>query len=81
MLGKECQDKITGFKGVAFGFSRYLTGCDQICLKPKVDDNGKMQKGEWFDKEQLVIIGEGIAKEEVSDAKKPGGPQPDNQPM
>ena len=35
-LGATAQDKATGFEGTVMGHARYLTGCDQYCLQPKV---------------------------------------------
>ena len=76
ILGKEYEDKITGFSGIATGKAQYLTGCDQVCLKPKVDKDGKMQDAQWFDDGEIKLIGKGITAKEVKGSSN-GGPQPD----
>lgn len=75
-LGKEAEDKVTGFKGIIIGVSQWLTGCNQVCIKPKVDKDGTMKEAEWVDEGQAVIIGEGIDAEDVKSGN-PGGPRKD----
>ena len=75
-LGKEAQDKITGFKGTIIGTSQWLTGCDQVCLKPKVDKDGQIKDAHWFDQGSVKITGKGITKDEVK-SKDLGGPRSD----
>jgi hypothetical protein len=65
LLGKEVKDKITGFEGIATSKHIYLTGCNQFGVQPKIDKDGKIPSKEFFDEGRLVIIGEGISKEEV----------------
>ena len=76
-LGSKATCKITGFKGTIIGVARYLTGCDQYCLKPKVDKDGKSREGEWFDEGQIKVTGKAIEKKEVKSAS-PGGPNDNN---
>ena len=75
-LGSQAQDKITGFKGIVIGYVIYVTGCNQYCIKPKVDKEGKIQEGEWFDEGTVELIGKGILEKEVKGETK-GGPQSD----
>ena len=75
-LGKEAEDKITGFKGIVIGVSQWLTGCNQACLKPKVDKDGKLEEGQWFDEGEVFVIGKGITSKEV-ESKANGGPRRD----
>ncbi len=75
-LGIEAEDRITGFKGIIIGVSRYLTGCDQYALKPPVDEKGNMRDAKWFDEGEINKTGEGVNKKEVKSESK-GGPQPD----
>tara|TARA_R110002126_G_scaffold110951_3_gene248693 strand:+ start:1001 stop:1255 length:255 start_codon:yes stop_codon:yes gene_type:complete len=75
-LGQSAKCKITGFEGIIIARSIWLTGCDQYCIKPKVDKEGKANEGLWVDEGAVVIIGPGINSEEVK-SKKPGGPQID----
>jgi hypothetical protein len=73
-LGQKVKDTVTGFTGIATSRIEYLNGCVQYCLKPKVDKDGKMQDGIWFDDAQLVVIGKGLCSKK--DFK--GGPIPDS---
>lgn len=43
-LGLSYQDKITGFKGVATGECRYISGCNQILLAGKISKDGSVNK-------------------------------------
>lgn len=65
-LGKRYKDDLHGIEGVATCYSRYLTGCDRVCLE-------YVKEGEihelWFDVTRLK--GVEIAKSN----RKPGGPQ------
>ena len=72
-LGVIAEDKITGFKGIVTAHVKYLTGCDQYCLRPKVNDKGELQEGMYFDGGQLEVIGEGILESDVQGDEK-GGP-------
>ena len=55
-LGKTAKDVITGFSGVITGHVRYLTGCDQYLLQPKMAEKGKRPAAEWFDETRLVKV-------------------------
>lgn len=56
-LGTIAKDIITGFTGVVFAHSRYLSGCDQICLKPqKLSKDGELRESQWFDIEQIEAV-------------------------
>ncbi len=59
-LGATYEDKISGFKGIATGHCRYLTGCNQTLLSPKCDEKGALQDGRWFDDQRLVKVGTDI---------------------
>ncbi len=74
-LGKEGRDKITGFKGIITSRVQYLTGCDQYCLTPKVNEKGETQTGEYFDEARIEVVGNGILPEEVTGESK-GGAKP-----
>ena len=75
-LGKECKDKITGFKGVVTGKAIYLYGCNQYCIVPRIDKEGDIKSGQWFDEGRLEKVGDGIEAKEVQ-VKRPGGPNRD----
>jgi hypothetical protein len=53
-LGFVYKDKVTGFKGVALGHVRYLTGCNQVLLAPGLDKEGKVMESLWFDEQRLT---------------------------
>ena len=55
LLGFSAEDKITGFKGVIDSVCFDLYGCIQISLKPKMDKEGKIETGYWFDVSRLKI--------------------------
>lgn len=65
LLGKEVEDKITGFKGIATSKHIYLTGCNQFGVQPKIDKDGKVPDIKYFDEGRLKVIGEGINAIEV----------------
>ena len=75
-LGKKAKDEITGFEGTITGRAQYLYGCDQYCIVPPVDKEGKIGKGEWFDEGRVKIVGIGTDAKDVT-VEKPGGPQRD----
>lgn len=54
-LGYTYEDRITGFSGVATGLVRYISGCNQVYLTPRVDSDGKPRDGAWFDEQRLAI--------------------------
>lgn len=61
-LGDEVKDTVTGFKGIATGRSTYLTGCNHICLQPKVGKDGKFPESRWFDEPMLEVVKKGKVK-------------------
>lgn len=74
-LGDTLKDKITGFKGVAIAHCEYLTGCDQYCLKPKINKDGKVEDGVWVDVESLEKVSG--TKAVVINKRLTSGPQSD----
>ena len=58
-LGQKVRDKVTGFEGITTARVRYLNGCIQFCVKPKVVD-GKMLEGEYIDDGQLEVVDDGV---------------------
>jgi len=54
-LGVWAKDKVTGFEGTVIGHVRYLTGCDQYLLAPKVDAEGKHVDSRWYDVNRIEI--------------------------
>lgn len=75
-FGKQARDKVTGFEGVITGKSIFMYGCEQLCLMPSVDKEGKMREGQWFDVARIELLEEKVKPAQVR-AEKPGGPNPD----
>ena len=75
-LGDEVKDVITGLQGIITGFSKYLNGCINYCLKSPINDKGEVREGEWVDEPQLELVKSSAI--EVGFAG--GGPRPDQAP-
>ena len=56
-MGQEVKDKITGFSGYVVGICRYITGCDQILVQPKVKKDGEFVESRWVDDMRLKATG------------------------
>ena len=54
-LGDVLKCTVTGYTGTVICRNEWLNGCVQYCLKSKVDKDGKIQEGEWFDEGQLAL--------------------------
>ena len=63
------RDIVTGFVGVGVGYAVYATGCNQVCIAPPVDKDGKRRDAEWFDIERIEMVG----KQAVSVLGSPSG--------
>ncbi len=61
MMGKRVRDKVTGLEGVVTGKATYITGCDQVCVQPKVDKDGKYTEGRWIDITRVEVVDEQLA--------------------
>jgi len=60
-LGVEAKDKVTGFKGIILSRTEWLNGCKRYALQSRKLDAGKVIEVQYFDEEQIEIIGNGIA--------------------
>lgn len=69
-LGATYEDKITGFRGIATGHVRYMTGCNQVLLQPRVGGDGKKIEPEWFDEQRLDDLGVPVVA--LDNTKTPG---------
>lgn len=56
-LGKQAEDKVTGFKGVVSSISFDLYGCVTAVITPSVNDKGDPPDGRWFDVSRLRQTG------------------------
>lgn len=70
ILGKTYRDRITGFEGIATGFSYYLTGCAQVSINPPVGEDNKYENGRWFDDQRLELCAEATEDEEAETAER-----------
>lgn len=57
-LGDVVRDKISGFTGVATCRLDYLNGCERWQVTPRVLHEGKPIEPQYFDVEQLELVGE-----------------------
>lgn len=60
MLGKKVECLVTGFTGIATSEVKYINGCIQYCVKPKVGKDKVMPEGHYIDVQQLKVIGDGV---------------------
>ncbi len=89
LMGREAEDRITGFKGFITGIASYITGCDQCLLQPKTKKKEYVE-GRWFDANRIIIdidsserisIASLEAPIELGDKDSgPGGPQSNTAP-
>lgn len=69
-LGGKGRDRITGFSGVITAECIYISGCDQLCLQPPVDKDGKIPDGKWFDVQRIEALDDPAIV--LANAKTPG---------
>jgi len=69
-LGDKVRCKVSGFEGIAVTRSLYLNGCERWDIQPRVDKDGKPQKGIYVDIQQLERVKEKAV--EVKSAKTGG---------
>lgn len=72
-LGNKVKCTISGFTGIATAKVKYINGCIQYCVTPKVNKEGNIVSGEYFDEKQVEWCGEGV----VVETKPTGGVQRD----
>jgi len=80
-LGWRVQDSISGFKGIATGFAKFLNGCERIAITPEGLNDGKALDSEYFDVQQLVVLDKkpklhADPPKKAKEAAPPGGPKP-----
>lgn len=75
-MGATYRDKVSGFKGVATGHAKYITGCDQLLLQPPVKESGEFVEGRWFDAHRLEVAGDAIVEIDNSAAQGADIPAP-----
>lgn len=56
-LGDVVKDRVTGFKGVVVGITRWLYGCDRAIVQPEgINKEGKTYENQSFDAPQLEVV-------------------------
>ncbi len=61
-LGSTVVCNVSGFKGIVTSRSEHVNGCDRYWVAPKVDKDGKMVEGSWFDEGDLDVKKKPTAK-------------------
>lgn len=54
-LGRNYEDIVTGYSGMAIGVVHYMTGCSQALLQPRIGEDGKVPESLWFDVQRLSV--------------------------
>lgn len=75
-LGREVKDRVTGFTGIAIAETKYLNGCVQLLVMPKMatpkkNETPEHPTGTYIDVEQLVVVGR--KKIVLSERDEPSG--------
>lgn len=60
-LGRKYKCVITGFEGVATGYVKYITGCDQVLVAPAAK-NGSFVASQWLDEQRLIPVGKQVIR-------------------
>jgi len=71
-LGDIVKDRITGFKGVAIGITKWLHGCRRITVQPEGMKDGKPLETATFDEPQIDVVKRAVHETTA----KTGGPGP-----
>lgn len=81
-LGDVAKDDVSGFRGVVIAITRWLHGCDRICIQPQELKDAKPIDGVTFDRLQMSLIKktvvEATARSEVNNLKPAGSGGPQN---
>lgn len=72
-LGSDVRDTLTGFKGVAFGYTMWMNGCNRYLIQSRDLREGKVVDL-WVDEQQVELVKEEEKKVALSQV---GGPQRD----
>lgn len=54
--GDKVKDLVSGYTGIATSVTRFLNGCDRVCVCPPVKEDGSFQDERWFDATQCEIV-------------------------
>ncbi len=72
LLGQQMEDVVSGFKGTVDSVSFDLYGCVQATLKPRIDKDGNVPDGCWFDVKRLKKSGKRLMDAPAHMTTKPG---------
>lgn len=70
---------ITGFTGTVTGFCKYLNGCEQWLVAPKVSEDGSAREALWIDVQHLEVV-ESWAGDALASTTEVGGPRSESPP-
>jgi len=73
-LGSECEDTITGFKGVVVAATVFMQGCRRLMVQPQTLFEGKPIEAMYFDEPQLKVLRTPAQMKVKEGSKKTGGP-------
>ena len=74
LLGRKVRDNVTGFTGIATCVAHYLNGCSWVNVEAPVKDDGTLRGTEFFDIQQIEVVGEGVMTKH-DPIESVGGPQ------
>ena len=58
-LGSRVKDVITGFTGIAVGYSQWMYGCNRIVIEGEALKEGKPIGTQWFDEQRIETVENG----------------------
>lgn len=74
-LGNTYKDRITGLQGVATGYVRYISGCHQALIAPRVGSDGALKDASWFDEQRLELV-DHESRIVLNNSRTPGADKP-----
>jgi len=58
ILGRWGRDPVTNFEGTISSIAFLLSGKAEVTLSPRIDKDGKLPEGKWFDAKRVALIGD-----------------------
>ncbi len=56
--GVKAESRITGLTGTIVSRANHINGCDRYHLQPRLNKDGDVPDGYWFDEQELIILKE-----------------------
>lgn len=75
-IGLTVKDRITGFEGMCIGITKWITGCDQLAIQPKITmtpEGPKRTEAIWYDVLRCEVIEGGEVWKPPVPVAVPGG--------